>query len=35
MDGDKDKILDELRKLVGTRLAVTIISAAPKRASLF
>lgn len=34
MDGDKDKILDELRKLVGTRLAVSIISAAPKEGKL-
>lgn len=30
MDGDKDKILDELRKLIGTRLSVIIISAFPK-----
>src|SRR3989344_6736984 len=29
-DGDKDKILEELRKLVGQRLAVSIISANPK-----
>jgi small subunit ribosomal protein S1 len=29
-DGDKDKILDELRKLVGTKLAVSIITAIPK-----
>ena len=29
-DGDKDKILDELRKLVGTKLAVSIISVTPK-----
>lgn len=33
-DGDKDKILDELRKLVGTRLMVSIISAAPKEGKL-
>lgn len=30
-DGDKDKILDELRKLVGQKIAVSLISAAPKR----
>lgn len=29
-DGDKDKILEELRKLVGERLVVTIIGATPK-----
>ncbi len=29
-DGDKDKILGELKKLVGTRLIVTIIGATPK-----
>ncbi len=29
-DGDKDKILDELKKLVGTRLQLTIITADPK-----
>ncbi len=33
-DGDKDKILDELRKLVGTKLAVTIIGANPKEGKL-
>jgi len=33
-DGDKDKILDELRKLVGTKLPVTIISATPKEGKL-
>ncbi len=33
-DGDKDKILDELRKLVGTKLPVTIISAMPKEGKL-
>jgi len=33
-DGDKDKILDELRKLVGTRLAVSIITADPKEGKL-
>jgi len=33
-DGDKDKILDELRKLVGTKLAVTVISATPKEGKL-
>lgn len=34
MDGDKDKILDELRKLVGERIIVSIISAAPKEGKL-
>ena len=34
MDGDKDKILDELRKLVGTRLQVSLISAIPKEGKL-
>ncbi|MEK7176441.1 MAG: S1 RNA-binding domain-containing protein [Patescibacteria group bacterium] len=29
-DGDKDKILEELRKLTGTKLAVSIIAAVPK-----
>ncbi len=33
-DGDKDKILDELRKLVGERLLVTIIGANPKEGKL-
>ncbi|HEY4528269.1 MAG TPA: S1 RNA-binding domain-containing protein [Candidatus Paceibacterota bacterium] len=33
-DGDKDKILDELRKLVGERLFVTIIGANPKEGKL-
>jgi len=33
-DGDKDRILDELRKLVGTKLAVSVISAAPKEGKL-
>ena len=33
-DGDKDKILDELRKLVGTRLQLTIITADPKEGKL-
>jgi small subunit ribosomal protein S1 len=33
-DGDKDKILDELKKLVGTKLAVTIIGANPKEGKL-
>ncbi len=33
-DGDKDKILEELRKLVGTKLSVTIISALPKEGKL-
>jgi small subunit ribosomal protein S1 len=30
MDGDKDKILEELRKLIGTRLSVIILTALPK-----
>lgn len=30
MDGDKDRILEELKKLVGGKLAVSIISANPK-----
>ncbi|MDP3958290.1 MAG: S1 RNA-binding domain-containing protein [bacterium] len=33
-DGDKDKILRELRKLVGERMSVTIISASPKEGKL-
>ena len=33
-DGDKDKILDELRKLVGERLQVTIIGVNPKEGKL-
>ena len=33
-DGDKDKILDELRKLVGTKLAVSLIGAQPKEGKL-
>lgn len=33
-DGDKDKILGELKKLVGKRIAVTIISASPKEGKL-
>jgi small subunit ribosomal protein S1 len=33
-DGDKDRILDELRKLVGTKVVVSIISAAPKEGKL-
>lgn len=33
-DGDKDRILEELRKLVGARLAVTIIGAQPKEGKL-
>ena len=34
LDGDKDKILDELRKLVGQKLMVSIISATPKEGKL-
>ncbi|MFA6404469.1 MAG: S1 RNA-binding domain-containing protein [Candidatus Paceibacterota bacterium] len=33
-DGDKDKILEELKKLVGTRLQVSIITADPKEGKL-
>ncbi len=33
-DGDKDKILDELRKLVGEKLLVTIIGVNPKEGKL-
>ncbi len=33
-DGDKDKILEELRKLVGEKLTVAIISATPKEGKL-
>lgn len=33
-DGDKDKILDELRKLVGKKISVCIISAIPKEGKL-
>jgi len=33
-DGDKDKILDELKKLVGERLSVTIIGVNPKEGKL-
>ena len=33
-DGDKDKILEELRKLVGERISVAIISAFPKEGKL-
>lgn len=34
LDGDKDKILDELKKLVGTRLQLAIITADPKEGKL-
>ncbi len=34
IDGDKDKILDELRKLVGTKLTVSIIGVQPKEGKL-
>ncbi len=34
IDGDKDKILDELRKLVGQKIPVTLISAIPKEGKL-
>ena len=33
-DGDKDKIFEELRKLIGEKLQVTIISAIPKEGKL-
>lgn len=33
-DGDKDKVLDELRKLVGEKLSLTIIGANPKEGKL-
>lgn len=33
-DGDKDKILDELKKLVGEKLIVTVITAVPNEAKL-
>ncbi|MEK7558471.1 MAG: S1 RNA-binding domain-containing protein [Patescibacteria group bacterium] len=33
-DGDKEKILRELKKLVGTRISVSIISASPKEGKL-
>ena len=33
-DGDKDRILEELRKLVGEKLTVTIIGAVPKEGKL-
>jgi small subunit ribosomal protein S1 len=33
-DGDKDKILEELKKLVGTRISVAIIAAIPKEGKL-
>lgn len=33
-DGDKDKILEELKKLVGQKLSVTIIGATPKEGKL-
>lgn len=33
-DSDKDKILRELKKMIGTKLAVTMISANPKEAKL-
>ena len=33
-DGDKDRILSELKKLIGERLAVQIISASPKEGKL-
>lgn len=34
LDGDKDKILDELKKLIGTKLSVVMITAVPKEGKL-
>ena len=34
LDGDKDRILEELKKLVGTKISVSIISAIPKEGKL-
>jgi len=34
MDGDKDRILEELKKMIGTKLEVCIISALPKEGKL-
>ncbi len=34
VDGDKDRILDELRKLVGQKISVAIITASPKEGKL-
>ena len=34
VDGDKDKILDELKKLVGQKMSVAIITATPKEGKL-
>ena len=34
VDGDKDKILDELKKLVGQKISVAIITAVPKEGKL-
>jgi small subunit ribosomal protein S1 len=33
-DGDKDRILEELRKLVGQKISVAIIGASPKEGKL-
>lgn len=33
-DGDKDKILDELKKLIGEKLSVTVIGVSPKEGKL-
>lgn len=33
-DGDKDRILEELRKLIGKKLAVSVITAAPREGKL-
>ncbi|MEK7066137.1 MAG: S1 RNA-binding domain-containing protein [Patescibacteria group bacterium] len=33
-DGDKDKIMNELRKLIGTKISVTVITANPKEGKL-
>jgi small subunit ribosomal protein S1 len=34
MDGDKDKILEELKKLIGQKISVAVISASPKEGKL-
>ncbi len=34
MDGDKDKILEELKKLIGQKISVAVISALPKEGKL-
>ena len=34
IDGDKDKILEELKKLIGSRITVSLITASPKEGKL-